>query len=246
MASGLETVPPVAHVPVWAYNKSRLGWYFSVGGTSNVPSRDTKQQKAAERGGSPKPRFFASPAEFRKWLEEHHATASELWVGYYKTSSGKPSITWPQSVDEALCFGWIDGVRKSLNDESYTIRFTPRKPGSTWSRVNIQRVAELSRLGRMQPSGLAVFQARDEKKTGLYSFERAAVKLDAAYENKLRANAKAWTFFQAQAPWYRRTASFWVMDAKREETRLKRLDQLIHDSAEGRTIPPLTRRTKST
>ncbi|HEX9077774.1 MAG TPA: YdeI/OmpD-associated family protein [Anaerolineae bacterium] len=189
--------------------------------------------------------FFPAPADFRNWLEQHHTKAQELWVGFYKKDSGKPSITWPESVDEALCFGWIDGIRKSIDDVSYTIRFTPRKPDSTWSSVNVRQVVELTKMGRMTPAGLKVFEERDLKKSGLYSYERANAKLDAAYETKLRANKKAWAFFQAQPPSYRRLASWWVISAKKEETRLKRLDRLIQDSAHARTIPPLTRPTRS-
>ncbi|MBI4786438.1 MAG: YdeI/OmpD-associated family protein [Chloroflexi bacterium] len=148
-------------------------------------------------------------------------------------------------VDEALCLGWIDGVRQSLDENRYTIRFTPRKSNNTWSRVNLQRVNELTSQGRMQPAGLRTLHARDRKKSGLCSYERATAKLDAAYEDRFRANPKAWAFIHAQPPGYRSTARFWVMRAKKEETRLKRLEQLIDDSAYGRTMPPLTRRTKS-
>ena len=184
--------------------------------------------------------FFASPSAFRTWLEENHDTAQELWVGFHKISSGKPSITWPEAVDEALCFGWIDGIRKSIDESSYKIRFTPRKPGSIWSAVNIKRVGELSQLGRMQPAGLKSFEKRVEKKSGLYSYENAA-ELDNAYEQQFRAHKKAWDFFQAQPPSYRRAAIWWIVTAKKEETKLKRLATLIEDSEHGRTIPPLTR-----
>lgn len=189
--------------------------------------------------------FIPAPAEFRQWLEEHHNTTQELWVGFYKTSSGKPSITWPEAVDEALCFGWIDGLRKGIDSISYTIRFTPRKPRSTWSAVNVKRVNELSRLGRMRPAGLKAFEERAEEKSGIYAYEQEkAARLDDAYEQQFRANKKAWDFFQAQAAWYRKTAIWWVISAKKEETRLKRLATLIEDSEHGRTIPPLTRRTR--
>jgi uncharacterized protein YdeI (YjbR/CyaY-like superfamily) len=191
-----------------------------------------------------KPKFFTSPSGFRKWLEKNHDKAQELWVGFYKKSTGKPSITWPEAVDQLLCFGWIDGIRKSVDDISYTIRVTPRKPRSTWSAINIKRVKELTKLELMQPAGLKAFQARDPKKSGIYSFEQRPQKLDAKYEKKFRANQKAWAFFQAQPPWYQRTASFWVISAKKEETRLKRLATLIEDSAQGRTILPLTRAPK--
>jgi len=189
--------------------------------------------------------FFKSPSELHKWLEQHHAKAQELWVGFYKKSSGKPSITWPEAVDEALCFGWIDGVRKSIDDISYTIRFTPRKSRSIWSAVNVKRAQALTNMGLMQPSGLTAFQARDQDRSGVYSYEQKSHQLDDLYEKKLRANKKAWDFFQAQAPWYQRAARWWVISAKKEETRLKRLATLIEDSAHGRTIAPLTRTTKS-
>jgi uncharacterized protein YdeI (YjbR/CyaY-like superfamily) len=191
-----------------------------------------------------KPTFFATAADFRKWLEKNHDTVPELLVGFYKKGSGKPSITWPESVDEALCFGWIDGVRRTIDEESYSIRFTPRRPRSNWSAVNLKRVDELTKLGRMHPAGLRAFEARDPSRT--YSYERKEdQKLDAAYEAKLKANKKAWTFFQAQPPYYRRIASLWVMDAKKEETRLKRLATLIDDSAHGRRIGLMARPAKS-
>ena len=189
--------------------------------------------------------FFASPSDLRKWFKTQHATAQELWVGYYKKNSGKPSITWPESVDEALCFGWIDGIRKSIDDVSYTIRFTPRKPGSTWSAVNIKRVQELAGQGLVQPAGLTAFQARKENKSGIYSYEQRSAKLPIPYEKILKKNKAAWEFFRAQPPSYRKAASWWVASAKQEETRLRRLDKLIEDSAHGRTISQLTRQKKS-
>jgi uncharacterized protein YdeI (YjbR/CyaY-like superfamily) len=189
----------------------------------------------------PKPTYFATPAAFRAWLESHHATSTELLVGFYKRGSGKPSITWPESVDEALCFGWIDGVRRSVNDERYTIRFTPRKARSTWSAVNIKRVAELTKLGRMQPAGIEAFSRREEKTSQIYAYEqRADAAFDDEFEGTFRANRRAWEFFQAQAPWYCRNATYWVMTAKKEETRRKRLAALIADSARGKRIDRLT------
>jgi len=189
-----------------------------------------------------KPRFFASPPPLRAWLEENHATKPELLVGFYKKASGRPSITWPESVDEALCFGWIDGVRRSLGDEAYTIRFTPRKTTSIWSSNNVARVAVLTDQGRMTEAGLRAFAARKPEKTGVYSFERQeAATLSPLQEKQLRANRKAAVFFDAQAPWYRRTALHWVVSAKREETRTRRLAQLIADSAAQRLIGPLAR-----
>lgn len=191
------------------------------------------------------PVFFPTPADLRRWFEQNHDTAQELWVGYYKKGTGKPSITWPESVDQALCFGWIDGIRKSIDDESYKIRFTPRKASSNWSTVNIKRVGQLTGLGLMQPPGLRVFEQRKGEKSGVYSFENQdKAKLPAEFEQQLRANQKAWTFFQSQPPWYQRAASWWVISAKKEETRLKRLATLINDSEHGRTIAPLTRRPK--
>ena len=185
--------------------------------------------------------FFKSPGDFRKWLEKHHATTQELWVGYYKKSSGQPSITWPESVDEALCFGWIDGIRKSVDELSYTIRFTPRRPSSIWSAVNIKRAQALTDEGLMQPAGLQAFQVRKENRSGIYSYEQRSDKLDAPYEKRLKQNKAAWDFFQAQPLSYRKAASWWVVNAKKEETRLKRLEKLVEDSAHGRTIPQFTR-----
>src|SRR5712691_2799868 len=179
--------------------------------------------------------FMASPAEFRAWLEEHYAEARELWVGFRKKGSGSPSITWPEAVDEALCFGWIDGIRKSIDDTSYTIRFTPRKRGSIWSDVNTARVHELTKLGRMHPAGLEAFAKRDAKRAGVYSYERRNAQLDPAYEQRLKANEKAWELFSARPPWYRRAAVSWVMSAKQEATRLRRLARLVEDSENGRT-----------
>ena len=185
--------------------------------------------------------FFQTPADLREWFEQHHAGEGELWVGYFKTNSGRPSITWPQSVDEALCFGWIDGLRKSVDEISYTIRFTPRKPGSIWSSVNIGRVQALLEDGRMQAAGLQAFQARKENKSGIYSYEQRDDQLPEMYAQILRDDQPAWDFFQAQPPSYRKAAGWWVVSAKREETRLKRLEQLREYSARGNTIPPLTR-----
>ena len=191
------------------------------------------------------PTFFATPDEFRAWFQGHHEREKELLVGFYKKGTGRPSITWPESVDEALCFGWIDGVRRSLGDEAYTIRFTPRKQKSTWSAVNIKRVGELIELGRMQPAGLKAFHAREESNSRIYAYEnRHKISLDPAMEERFRANETAWDFFQAQPPGYRQTAVFWVMGAKQEATRLRRLDQLIADSAAGRRIGQFVSPTK--
>ena len=187
---------------------------------------------------STKPTFFATPAEFRSWLEKHHARASELLVGFYKRDSGRASITWPESVDEALCFGWIDGVRRSLGEEAYTIRFTPRKPGSKWSAINVRKMAELERQGRMRDAGRAVFAARDGKRAG-YSYEERPTGLPAPAEKQLRRDARSAKFWDAQTPSYRRAATNWVTSAKREETRDSRLATLIACCAAAKPIPPL-------
>lgn len=189
-----------------------------------------------------RPTFFETPADFRAWLEEHHDSVEVLWVGYYKKGSGRASITWPESVDEALCFGWIDGLRKSIDDVSYKIRFTPRKPDSNWSAVNIARVEELLEKGRMRPAGTAAYERRLEKKSRVYSYEqRQRAALDPEAEKRFRADPEAWKFFRSQPPGYRRTAIFWVVSAKREDTRRRRLDTLIEDSAKGLRIGPLRR-----
>jgi uncharacterized protein YdeI (YjbR/CyaY-like superfamily) len=188
------------------------------------------------------PLFFARPDDLRVWFGSHHATAGELWVGYFKKGTGKQSISWPESVDEALCVGWIDGVRKRWDDDSYVIRFTPRRRGSVWSRVNIARAEELIASGRMQPAGLAVFHARTEARSGVYSYEqRQAARLEPAQEARFRANPEAWDYFLSRPSSYQRTAIWWVVSAKKEETRERRLATLIDDSANQRTIAPLTR-----
>ena len=194
-----------------------------------------------------KPKFFPTPGEFRVWLARHHDSARELVVGFYKKDSGKPSITWPEAVDEALCYGWIDGVRKSLDETRYTNRFTPRRPRSAWSAVNVARVAELTKLGRMQPAGLAAFAKRTPERTGIYSHEQARPdELDAACARTFRADEKAWAFFQAQPPGYRKLMARWVMEAKREETRQRRLAALVEESAQGRRVDPLLGTRKPT
>lgn len=188
------------------------------------------------------PTFFASASEFRRWLRHHHGTATELWGGFYKKGSGRPSITWPESVDEALCVGWIDGLRKSLGADAYMIRFTPRKPGSNWSTVNTKRAEELTEAGRMRPAGLRAFEARDPKKSGVYSFEqRKQAELTPEGLDRFKRHAAAWRFFESQPPGYRRIVVFWVMSAKQEATRTRRLDTLIADSAAGRRIAMMRR-----
>jgi uncharacterized protein YdeI (YjbR/CyaY-like superfamily) len=189
-----------------------------------------------------KPTFFRTPAVFREWLAKHHATTDELLVGFYKKDSGKPSMTWPESVDEALCFGWIDGVRKSIDESSYTIRFTPRKSGSIWSSVNIQRAQVLIEQGQMQPAGLKAYYARRENKSGIYSYEQPSVELEAPYNRLLKKNKAAWSFFQEQPASYRKAVSWWIISAKKEETRLKRLEKLTTLSALGQRLPELTPR----
>ena len=190
-----------------------------------------------------KPTFFPTPAKWRRWLERHHDTKDELWVGLYKKGSGKASITWPESVDAALCFGWIDGIRKSLDDTSYVIRFTPRRPTSIWSAVNIKRFKELEEQGLVGSVGRRAFGRRETRKSKVYSYEqRQHAKLPPEYLDQLKKKPTAWKFYQRQPPWYRRTAAFWVISAKQERTRQRRLATLIEDSAHGRTIKPLTRK----
>jgi uncharacterized protein YdeI (YjbR/CyaY-like superfamily) len=186
--------------------------------------------------------FFETPADFRAWLEQHHETEAELLVGFYKKGSGRPSITWPESVDQALCFGWIDGVRRGIDDESYTIRFTPRKPTSNWSSVNIARVAELTGQGLMAPPGLAAFERRRADRSGIYAYERREeARFDPDQQREFEAQPDAWAFFSEQPRGYRQQATHWVISAKREETRAKRLATLIEDSANGRRLERLTR-----
>jgi uncharacterized protein YdeI (YjbR/CyaY-like superfamily) len=193
-----------------------------------------------------KPIYFNSPAEFGAWLEEHHDSETELLLGYWKANTGKPSLTWSEAVDEALCYGWIDGVRRSVDDERHVQRFTPRKPSSTWSAVNVAKIEKLRAEGRMRPAGEAAFALRREDKTGIYSHEQAHDPVLAPDEEaRLRANAEAWAFFQAAPPSYRNPALWWVIRAKKPVTRARRLATLIEDSAAGRRIKPLTPRRRS-
>jgi uncharacterized protein YdeI (YjbR/CyaY-like superfamily) len=180
-----------------------------------------------------KPVFFSSPAAFRKWLEKHHSKKAELLVGFYKVGSGKPSMTWSESVDQALCFGWIDGVRRSLDKDSYTIRFTPRKSSSIWSAINIKKVEALQKAGLMTPAGLNAFNLRKAHRSKVYSYEKEAPALPDSFLEVFKANKKAWQYFSALAPSYRKTSIHWVMGAKQEPTRLKRLHKLISDSEAG-------------
>jgi len=181
-------------------------------------------------------KYFKSASDFRRWLEKNHARMHELRVGYYKKRSQRPSMTWPESVDEALCFGWIDGIRKSVDDLRYTIRFTPRRRGSIWSVVNIKRARELRDKGLMEPPGVTAFDARKENRSGIYSYEQRSANLDGAYEKMLRQNQAAWDFFYAQPPSYRKAVGWWIVSAKQEPTRLKRLEKLIRGSARGERL----------
>src|SRR6266508_1333954 len=190
--------------------------------------------------------FFPSPARLRQWFEKHHASKRELWVGFFKKSSGKRSVTWPESVDEALCVGWIDGIRKSVDEESYTIRFTPRKPRSIWSAVNIKRARTLAEQGRIRPAGLKAFQARTENRSGIYSYEQRRDQLEEPYASMLKKDADAWAFFQAQPSSYRKAVGWWVVSARKEETRFKRLGRLIEDSSHGRRLSQFTRAAPQT
>src|SRR5271154_5279859 len=192
----------------------------------------------------PKSVFFSRPPKFRAWLEKYHESRLELWVGFYKKASGKPSITWPESVDEALCFGWIDGLRKNIDEVSYTIRFTPRKPRSIWSAINIGRAQELHAAGKMSTLGLEAFARRSDDRSAIYAYEqRKAAQFDVTAEKKFRANLRAWIFFQSQPAGYRKIATYWVISAKKEETRARRLGVLIESSARGESIRPLKRRS---
>jgi uncharacterized protein YdeI (YjbR/CyaY-like superfamily) len=182
------------------------------------------------------PKFFPRASAFRVWLARNHAAATELLVGFHKKGSGRPSMTWPESVDEALCFGWIDGVRRRVDDDSYSIRFSPRRARSIWSAINIKRAEELDALGRMKPAGLRAFAARQENRSGIYSYEQRPDTLPEPYAGKLRKHRAAWKFFMDQSPSYRRKLGWWVVSAKKEETRLARLAKLIDDAKQGRRI----------
>lgn len=186
------------------------------------------------------PIFFKSASDLHKWFEKNHDQVSEAWIGFYHVKSGKKGITYKEAVDEALCFGWIDGIRKGIDGSSYVNRFTPRRKSSNWSNVNIKRMQELITEGRVKPPGLAAFSAREEKQSGVYSFEQAHHKLAAPYAKQFRANKKAWVYFTSRAPWYQRTSIHWVMNARRQATQLKRLQTLITDSENQRTLAQLT------
>ena len=199
-------------------------------------------KKSPKSSKEPNPQFFSTLANWRAWLEMHHANTDEFWVGFYKRDSGRPSITWPESVDGALCFGWIDGVRKTIDATSYKIRFTPRKSRSIWSAINIKRAKELSKQGLMHPAGLAAFEKRDGDRSAIYAYEqRKTARLPPEFEKQFRASDAAWSFFQSQPPWYQRTSTYWVVSAKKEETRVKRLAILIDCSGRKQNIPSLNR-----
>ena len=184
----------------------------------------------------PKPTFFASAAAFRKWLERNHATRPELWMGYWKKDAGRKGISYAEAVEEALCFGWIDGIAKGIDAERYMQRFTPRRPGSIWSAINLKKVERLKAEGRMAKAGLEAVERRDPKRTGIYSFENQEVDLAPAFEKRFRAKRRAWDFVTAQPPGYRRLMKYWVMSAKREETRESRFSRLVEASAAGKRI----------
>lgn len=207
---------------------------MAPGGTR--PSRRVSSPEA-----SSKPRAFASAEAFRAWLERNHGRAAELLLRCYKTHARDRGVTYVEALDEALCYGWIDGVRRSVDEDTFSVRFTRRRARSRWSLVNTRRARELQAAGRMRPPGLAAFEARNPKDARLYSFESRRTDLTRAFATRLRAHERAWSFFQAEPPWYRRSAAFWVMSAKREETREKRFGVLLACSAKRMPIPPLVR-----
>ena len=191
-----------------------------------------------------KPKFFSAPEKFHDWLQQHHDTEDELLIGFHKKASGKKSLTYQEALDEALCFGWIDGVRRALNETSYTIRFTPRKPKSIWSLVNVRHVERLTKEQRMQPAGIEAFARRDPKRTGIYAFENRPKKLSPEFEKQFRQHKRAWEFFEAQPPSFKRTVIFWIMSARKEETQLRRLNQTIDNSAKGVREPSVAGKAK--
>jgi uncharacterized protein YdeI (YjbR/CyaY-like superfamily) len=180
--------------------------------------------------------YFRTPADLRSWFRANHARTEELWAGFHKRDSGKPSITWPESVDEALCVGWIDGIRKRIDEESYTIRFTPRRKGSIWSAVNMARVTVLTAQKRMQPAGAKAFAARLENKSGIYAYEQRRDRLEEPYAGVMKKNKAAWTFLEAQPPSYRKVVGWWIVSAKKEATRLQRLQKLTDACARGKRL----------
>ena len=190
-------------------------------------------------------RFFRSASQFHQWLSKNHDSAKEIVVGFHKLGSGKKSITYPEALDEALCFGWIDGIRRSLNETSYTTRFTPRRPKSIWSLVNVRHVERLKKEKRMQPSGLAAFEKREASRTGIYAFENQPRELSSEFQKIFRKNKEAWDFYQSQPPYSRRVSSYWVMGAKKEETRIRRLNHVIERCAKGERVGILEPKRKS-
>lgn len=195
--------------------------------------------RGAPLGSPENPRFFGAPEEMREWLEANHHAVDEQWVGYWKKGSGLPSVTWPESVDVALCFGWIDGIRKSIDEKSYKIRFTPRRPGSHWSARNLARMEELTRAGQVAEAGLAAFRSRDAANQKKASYEQGTVSLPAEYERRIKDEPRAWAWFRAARPSYRKQVAWWIVSAKREETRLRRLDILIESCAKGEVVPAM-------
>ncbi|MCD1118163.1 YdeI/OmpD-associated family protein [Chryseobacterium turcicum] len=180
--------------------------------------------------------FFPTPQDFRNWLDKNHKTEQELLVGFYKVGTQKPSMTWSESVNQALCFGWIDGVRKSIDEESYSIRFTPRKKDSIWSVINIKKIEELTKLGLMKNEGLEAFKLRKEDKSGIYSHEKEPAQLKPEYEKQFKTNKKAWEFFEKQAPSYKKVMIHWIMSAKQEKTQLSRLEKTIIESEKEKRV----------
>ena len=190
------------------------------------------------------PTFFSTQSDFREWMKKNHNLEKELWVGYYKKATKIQSITWPESVDEGLCFGWIDGIRKSIDEKSYKIRFTPRKSTSIWSAVNIKRIQQLMEVGLVMPEGLAAYERRRENKSEVYSYEQRKADLPAEYQKLIKKNKKAWEFWNKLAPSYKKATTWWVVSAKKEETRLRRLNILIESAEQGLKVPPLRRTGK--
>ena len=211
---------------------------------------DGKSRRVAEQRGDRSAgqrlgrglRFFPAPDDLRAWFEENHDRCDEVWVGYYKKATGLPSVTWPESVDEALCFGWIDGIRKSIDEKSYKIRFTPRRRGSHWSARNLGRMEHLIAEGRVTEAGLSAYRKRDPGNQKKAAYEQRDVTLPPEYERRFRAEPEAWSYFQGARPSYRKQVTWWVVSAKREETRLRRLGILIESSARGDVIPAMRRR----
>ena len=208
------------------------------------PSSKTAPAHIAGRGDGPAPRVFVTQSAWRAWLAQHHSTHVELWVGFWRVGSGKPSITWPQSVDEALCFGWIDGLRRGIDAESYMIRFSPRRAGSKWSRVNLKRFAELDAAGLVHDAGRAARAKWSDSNQAGYSHEAGLVELDPTSRRELKANAKAWAFWQAQIPSYRKMVAGWLRSPKREATRVSRLATLLDCCERGKAIPPVAKWVK--